>query len=78
VVLSDIPAHRNVIGTSDATGTVVPDDPVAIRAAVARYRDRSADLSLPNWREIAAAYLDHASVPENPIADSGTIPGADE
>jgi len=58
VVLSDIPAHRNVIEQYGATGTVVPDDPPAIRAAIERYRGQSAAVSLPNWHEIATSYLE--------------------
>ena len=60
VVLSDIPAHRNVVDHHDTTGELVELTPAAIRAAVRQVAGRTADVQLPRWRDIAEDYLDVA------------------
>lgn len=56
VVLSDIPAHGQVIESHDATGCTVrsTDD---LLAAIKRFRGRHAQVSLPEWSDIAESYL---------------------
>ena len=66
VLLSDIPSHRNLINQYDTTGALVSDDVDAIRSAIKRLRDESATVTLPNWHETAAAYLEVASSREKP------------
>jgi hypothetical protein len=55
VVLSDIPAHRAVIEEYDATGACVSEHGVV--DAIDRFRDAEADIDLPEWSELAEAYI---------------------
>jgi len=55
VVLSDIPAHRAVIEEYDATGACVSEHGLA--DAIDRFRDIEADIDLPEWPELAEAYI---------------------
>lgn len=57
VVLSDIPAHREVIESHDATGETVANADELL-TAIDRLAGRRADVSLPDWNDIAASYLE--------------------
>lgn len=56
VVLSDIPAHRQVIESHDATGETVRNANDML-AAIERLRGKQARVSLPQWEDIAESYL---------------------
>jgi glycosyltransferase involved in cell wall biosynthesis len=58
LVLSDIPSHRHLLDTYDATGRLVGDDADGIATAVAALRGRRSNATLPTWREVAGRYLD--------------------
>jgi hypothetical protein len=58
LVLSDIPAHRHLLDTYDATGRLVGDDPGEIATAIADLWGRRSNATLPTWREVAGRYLD--------------------
>lgn len=58
VVLSDIAAHRTLVSEYEATGKCVSADRHAIAAAIERVEDKTANVSLPEWDEIAAEYLE--------------------
>jgi len=58
VILSDIPAHRNVVDRHDTTGVVVESTPDAVEAAIDRLAGQRASVSLPDWSGIATSYLD--------------------
>ena len=61
VVLSDIPAHRAVVEEYDATGECVPPESEAVKAAIDRidrYENAHANVSLPEWDEVAKDYLE--------------------
>lgn len=62
VVLSDIPAHRQVIASHDATGETVRSA-ADVLAAIGRLRGQQARISLPEWNDVAASYLRIAAEP---------------
>jgi len=57
VVLSDIPAHRNVIGRNDVDGVLVELSPEDIAGATRSVETEQTQVTLPTWEEIAQAYL---------------------
>jgi glycosyltransferase involved in cell wall biosynthesis len=56
-VLSDIPAHRAVIDDYDATGVCVEPSVPEVASALEEAQNKTADVSLPTWRELAEQYL---------------------
>ena len=64
VVLSDIPAHRQVIEASEATGETVRTGKEVL-AAIGRLRGQQARISLPRWDDVAESYL--RTVPDRTI-----------
>lgn len=58
VVLSDIPAHRNVVDAHEGTGAVVGLSAEELTAAVGRVAGTTVDVSLPTWPAVAGQYLD--------------------
>lgn len=62
IVLSDIPAHRNVVNQYTDTGELVGDDPDDIMAAIQQVRGTRPSVTLPTWTEIADAYLNWVPV----------------
>ena len=57
VVLSDISAHRTLIAEYEATGACIRVEVRAIVDAIERLENSEADVSLPEWDEIAGEYL---------------------
>lgn len=58
VVLSDIPAHRHLLDTYDATGALVDDDADEIADAIMRLSGERSGVSLPTWSDVARNYLE--------------------
>jgi glycosyltransferase involved in cell wall biosynthesis len=56
VVLSDVPAHRQVLAEGETTGETVRT-PRDVLAAIGRLRGRRAHVSLPRWDDVAESYL---------------------
>ena len=56
VVLSDIPAHRQVLAEGNATGETVRTGKDML-AAIERLRGQQARISLPGWDDVAESYL---------------------
>jgi glycosyltransferase involved in cell wall biosynthesis len=75
VVLSDIPAHRNLIEDHEATGELVDVDADAVRAALGRLAGRQAAASLPDWGTVAESYLEVGGRRSGRVAgESGRTP----
>lgn len=60
VLLSDIPAHRHLLSEYGATGVLVDNSVTEIVDAISELTGATADVFLPSWEEVAAAYLDIA------------------
>lgn len=57
VVLSDIPAHRNVVDQYTDIGALVEEDPDDLLAAIQQVKGTRPSVTLPSWTEIAEAYF---------------------
>ena len=73
VVLSDIPAHRNVIDAHGAAGELVTPDAGAVLAGIRRIAGQGTGggVNLPDWRAIAEAYLDAWRAPTDATPSGG-------
>jgi len=58
VVLSDIPAHRNIVERHETIGRLAGLEPSTVRSAIRALAGRRADVRLPDWRTIAEQYLE--------------------
>lgn len=68
-VLSDIPAHQNLIETYTSSAKLVSDDSSEILHAINRLKGADATVSLPGWPQIAEMYLEHVG----PLVQSGVV-----
>lgn len=57
VILSNIPAHRNILAQYDTTGKLVESSISSIQEAVEALKGRSNDISLPSWSALAQEYI---------------------
>lgn len=57
VVLSDIPAHRTLIERHASAGELVAPEPAAVRRGIRAVAGQRASVDLPDWRDVAEAYL---------------------
>jgi glycosyltransferase involved in cell wall biosynthesis len=58
VVLSDVPAHRNLLEAYDGCGTLVDDSVTQLLDAIQRLADRTVTPEIPSWGAVAERYLD--------------------
>lgn len=58
VLLSDIPSHRHLVSTYDATNELIDLDVDSIITAITTLKDGESNVSLPNWQSISKQYLE--------------------
>lgn len=70
-VLSDIPAHQNLVDTYTTSGELVADGSDDIKRAIHSLAGEQATVSLPDWSEISEAYLEELT-PLLPTMSAGS------